>query len=47
MAWERVHTDHLNLEVAEVFNNTNKIIAIATTRIIKPEIRTLNRARAI
>jgi hypothetical protein len=39
--------NYLNLEIVGVFNNTNKIIAIATTRIIEPEIRTLNRARAI
>jgi hypothetical protein len=47
MAWERVYTDRLNLEVVGVFNNTNKIIAIAATRVVEPEIRTLNRARAI
>ena len=39
--------NYLNLEVIGVFNNTNKIIAIATTRIIKLEIRILNYTRAI
>ena len=39
--------NYLNLKIIGVFNNTNKIIAIATTRIIKPEIRTLNYTRAI
>jgi hypothetical protein len=39
--------DYLNLKIADIFNNTNKIIAIATTRIIKPEIYTLNYTRAI
>jgi hypothetical protein len=47
MAWERVHTDRLNLEVAGVFNNTDKTMAIAATRIVEPEIRTLNRTRAV
>jgi hypothetical protein len=47
MAWERVYTDRLNLKVAGIFNNTNKTIAIAATRIIEPEICTLNRTRAI
>jgi hypothetical protein len=39
--------NYLNLEVIRVFNNTNKIIAIAITCIIKLEIYTLNYARAI
>jgi hypothetical protein len=47
MAWEQVYTDRLNLKVVGVFNNTNKTITIAATCIIKPEIRILNRTRAI
>jgi hypothetical protein len=47
MAWERVYTDRLNLEVAGVFNDTDKTMAIAATRVVEPEIRTLNRARAV
>jgi hypothetical protein len=39
--------NRLNLKIIGVFNNTNKIIAIAATRIIEPEIRILNRTRAI
>ena len=39
--------NYLNLKIIRVFNNTNKIIAIATTHIIKPEIHTLNCTRAI
>jgi hypothetical protein len=39
--------NYLNLEIIEVFNNTNKIIVIATTYIIKLEIYTLNHIRAI
>jgi hypothetical protein len=30
--------DYLNVEVVRVFNNTNKTIAIATIRVIDPEI---------
>jgi hypothetical protein len=39
--------NYLNLKIIGVFNNTNKIIAIAITYIIKLEIRTLNYTRAI
>ena len=39
--------NYLNLKVIEVFNNTNKIIAIAITYIIKLEIYILNHTRAI
>jgi hypothetical protein len=39
--------DRLNTEVAGIFNNTNKTIAIATMCIVDPEIRNLNRTRAI
>jgi hypothetical protein len=39
--------DYINLEVVGVFKDTNKTIAIATIWVIKPEIRTLNKAKAI
>jgi hypothetical protein len=39
--------NYLNLKIIRVFNNTNKIIAIATIYIIKLEIYTLNYTRAI
>jgi hypothetical protein len=39
--------DYINLEVVGVFKETDKTMAIATMRVIKPEIRILNKAKAI
>jgi hypothetical protein len=39
--------DYINLEVVGVFKDTDKTITTTTIRIVKPEIRTLNKARAI
>jgi hypothetical protein len=37
----------MNLEVAGVFKDTDKTIATAAMRVVKPEIRTLNKAKAV
>ena len=39
--------DRLNLELIGVFKDTNKTITIATIRIVKLEIRIINKAKAI
>jgi hypothetical protein len=37
----------MNLEVVGVFKDTDKTIATTAIRVVEPEIRTLNRARAV
>jgi hypothetical protein len=47
MAWERVHTDRINLELTGVFKDTNKTTAAAAMRVVEPEIRIMNKAKAV